>query len=63
MKALLIISIIVLASCGPQSSPDGRSKLRDQTIQKQIDSLKGQNKALADSITRINTVLKQIQHQ
>ena len=61
MKALLIIpAIIVLASCGPESSPDGRSRLRDAAIQTQIDSLKDQTKALTDSIEHINIELKEL---
>lgn len=64
MKVFLIIPVIMLlASCGPQSSPEGRSKLRDEAIQNQIDSLKSQNKALADSVAHINMILKKIQHQ
>ena len=58
MKALLIIpAMMFLASCGPESSPDGRSKLRDAAIQTQIDSLKDQTKALTDSIEHINMKL------
>lgn len=61
MKALLIIpAIIVLASCGPESSPEGRSKLRDAAIQTRIDSLKDQTKALTDSIEHINVELKEM---
>lgn len=63
MKALLIITIILLASCGPKSSPEGRSKLRDQAIQNQIDSLKNQNKALTDSLAHINKVLREMPHR
>ena len=61
MKALLIIpAIILLASCGPESSPEGRSKLRDQAIQTQIDSLKNQTKALTDSVAHINMELREL---
>ena len=61
MKALLIIPIILLlASCGPESSPEGRSKLRDQAILNQIDSLKIQTKALTDSIAHMNKELREL---
>lgn len=63
MKTLLILSIALLTSCGPGSSPEGRSKERDQVIQNQIDSLKSQNKAMADSLALIDKTVKELQHQ
>lgn len=61
MKALLVIpALMVLASCGPGSSPEGRSKLRDQAIQTQIDSLKNQTKALTDSMANMSKELREL---
>lgn len=50
---------MLLASCGPGSSPEGRSKLRDQAIQTQIDSLKNQTKALTDSMENMSNELRE----
>lgn len=50
--------LILLSSCHQESSPEGRSKLRDEKIQLQIDELKQQNKALLDSISVINKKLR-----
>lgn len=60
MKPFIIIALLLslLFACGRESSPDGRSQLRDEVIQNQIDSLKNQNKAMLDSIYLINKQLK-----
>lgn len=60
MKRLTIISIgmFLLAACGRESSPDGRSQIRDEKLEKEIDSLKGQVNTLRDSIGLINKELK-----
>ncbi|MFD2147946.1 hypothetical protein [Mucilaginibacter antarcticus] len=60
MKSTIIILIgtVVLTACGRESSPDGRSQIRDEKIQQQIDSLKAETRALADSIGIINKKLK-----
>jgi len=46
--------MVLLAACGRQSSPDGRSQIRDEKLQMEIDSLKGQANILRDSIGLIN---------
>ena len=43
MKTILIMLLFVAVSCGKESSPEGRSKLRDENLQEQLDSLKLQN--------------------
>jgi len=63
MKSLAIILLLSLAACGRESSPDGRSQMRDENIQKEVDSLKNQNKALQDSITVINKELSELKHK
>ncbi|MGE8378501.1 MAG: hypothetical protein ACN6PN_09130 [Sphingobacterium sp.] len=60
MKKLSIIILLSLAACGRESSPEGRSKIRDENIQKQIDDLTDQNNALRDSIRTINKQLKNL---
>ncbi|EDM38088.1 hypothetical protein PBAL39_00697 [Pedobacter sp. BAL39] len=56
-KLAYIILTFALLSCNRESSPDGRSQLRDEHIQLQIDSLKVQYQAMADSIKIINKKL------
>jgi PBP1b-binding outer membrane lipoprotein LpoB len=60
MKSLVIIliSTVVLSACNRESSPDGRSRIRDEKLQLEIDSLKDQNKAILDSISVINKKLQ-----
>lgn len=58
MKLIAIVIMLSLVACNPESSPDGRSQLRDEKLQIEIDLLKDQNKALLDSITLINQRLK-----
>jgi cell division protein FtsB len=60
MKIIIITLLLSLLACGRDSSPDGRSQIRDENIQSQLDSLKGQNKALLDSITIINEEIKRL---
>ena len=60
MKKLAIIILLSLAACDRVSSPEGRSKIRDENIQKQIDDLGNQNNALLDSIRTINKQLKDL---
>jgi cell division protein FtsB len=60
MKKLAIIILLSLAACGHASSPEGRSKIRDENIQKQIDHLRDQNNALLDSIHNMNKQLKDL---
>jgi uncharacterized protein YlxW (UPF0749 family) len=54
------MSILLFAACGKESSPDGRSQIRDEKLQKEIDSLKSKDNALRDSINLINTKLKHL---
>jgi len=60
MKIFSIIILLSLAACGRESSPEGRSKIRDENTQKQIDDLRDQNNALRDSIRIINRQLKNL---
>ncbi len=49
-----------LLSCGPESSPDGRSRLRDQKLQVQVDSMASQQQAILDTLARIRLEMKQL---
>ena len=60
MKQLLIIISFFMISCNKESSPEGRSKIRDQKMQEEIDYLKDQNRAILDSISVINEKLTQM---
>lgn len=59
-KLATIIILLSLAACGRESSPDGRSQIRDEKIQAQIDNLKDQNNAILDSISIINEELRDL---
>lgn len=63
MKLLSIAVLFTLVACDQQSSPEGRSIIRDEQIQAQIDLLKEQNKAMLDSIMLINNELKTLKHR
>ncbi|MFN0257433.1 hypothetical protein [Pedobacter ureilyticus] len=52
--ALLLITIIGLASCGQNSSPDGRAQLRDQELSQRIDELEKKQIVILDSIRLLN---------
>ncbi|MDB5012828.1 MAG: hypothetical protein JWQ25_1030 [Daejeonella sp.] len=63
MKYLFVIVLLILSSCGPESSPEGRMGMKidalqkqldssgnSSNFQKQLDSLKKQNALILDSI-------------
>ncbi|WP_235833065.1 hypothetical protein [Arcticibacter tournemirensis] len=62
IKLLYISGLFALVACGGQSSPEGRSVIRDEQIQSQINLLKEQNKAILDSIKLINNEIKAIKY-
>lgn len=57
MKTILIMLLFVAVSCGKESSPEGRSKLRDENLQEQLDSLKLQNEQIIEDIRLIKKEL------
>lgn len=62
----LFISLLLLsafASCTRGSSPDGRSQIRDEKIQLQLDSIKHQNKQILDSIEILNQKIRKLQEE
>ncbi|SKA18252.1 hypothetical protein [Sediminibacterium ginsengisoli] len=51
MKKVFSIAIaFTVAACGRESSPEGRSVMRDEQLQAELNLVKEQNKALLDSI-------------
>jgi len=60
--ALLLITIIALASCGKNSSPDGRAQLRDKELAERIDVLEQKQIVILDSIRLLDEKLKAIKH-
>lgn len=73
---LIVVSLVTIIACGPESSPEGRMRKRLDAVQKeldnlgnsnsvqsQIDSLKAQNKALGDSIVKTNQEIQKLKLQ
>lgn len=57
MKTIIMMLLLVVVSCGKESSPEGRSKIRDKNLQEQIDSLKLQNEEIKEDIRLIKKEL------
>lgn len=57
MRAILMMLLFGVVSCGKESSPEGRLKLRDENIQEQLDSLKLQNEQIIEDIRLIKKEL------
>jgi ABC-type transporter MlaC component len=58
----LLLLLTTVIACSHESSPEGRSQLRDEKIQQEIEILKQQHTALLDSIHNIRQELDKIQH-
>ncbi len=57
MRAILMMLLFGVVSCGKESSPEGRLKLRDENLQEQLDSLKLQNEQIIEDIRLIKKEL------
>ena len=59
---LLTIAVLMLslAACGRESSPEGRAEIRHEKMQKKLDSVMQQDRAILDSIRMINQEIKQL---
>ncbi|MES2238903.1 MAG: hypothetical protein V4497_01460 [Bacteroidota bacterium] len=57
MKTIMIMLLFVVVACGKESSPEGRSKIRDEKLQVKIDSLELQNKQIIEDIRLIKKKL------
>ena len=60
MRIAIIIFCVALASCGSNSSPEGRMTNKMEEIRKEIDTLKQQNDALLDSVNKAGRELDSI---
>jgi hypothetical protein len=61
-QALLFICIVALSACGRDSSPEGRMSIQYENLQRElIDSLKQQNEAILDSLSKIREELRKLQ--
>ncbi len=62
MKVLIVFCVLSfsLAACDPQSSPEGRTTSKIEKVQQSIDSLKFQNKAIADSLYQIRKQISEL---
>lgn len=60
MKLLTCLVLLLFTACNREASPDGRSQIRDEKIQQEINLLKEQNVAILDSIKIINRKLAEI---
>jgi len=49
-----IILVLLLAACGRESSPEGRAEIRHEKMQRKLDSVMAQDRAILDSIRMIN---------
>jgi mevalonate kinase len=63
MRSLAIITLVFLAACNKDSSPEGRFKMRTEQLEARLDSLANQNKAILDSIGVINQKLKELKNK
>lgn len=57
MRTVIMLLLFIVIGCGKESSPEGRSKIRDNNLQEQLDSLKLQNKQIQEDIQLIKKEL------
>lgn len=63
MRTLIALFLITsLAACDALSSPEGRSKLRDENLEVKIAMLEQQNADILDSIKVLNSRIQEL-HQ
>ncbi len=54
--------MLSFTACGQNSSPEGRTKIKIEGIQKELDSLKKQNALILDSLGKISEELRRMKH-
>jgi hypothetical protein len=59
-RALILITILAITSCGKNSSPDGRAQLRDQALTERIAALEQKQIVILDSLHLLNEKMKSI---
>lgn len=58
----MAMAIIMLVSCGRESSPEGRMTMKIESLQKEmIDSLQQQNRAILDSLAALRKDVQALQ--
>ena len=61
LRVTMFICILTMSACDRSSSPEGRMSLKIESLQKEmIDSLKQQNRAILDSLSKIREDLKEL---
>lgn len=61
--ALILITVIALASCTQTSSPDGRAQLRDKELSQRIDALEKKQILILDSLQILDAKVKALSNQ
>jgi hypothetical protein len=60
--AMVAMALMLLTSCGRDSSPEGRMTMKIESLQKEmIDSLQQQNKAILDSLAALRKDVQALQ--
>ena len=55
---------VMLTACGRESSPEGRMSMKLEDLHREmVDSLKQQNRAILDSLSKIREELNEIKQQ
>lgn len=62
MRSLALVSVcaLLLAACGPESSPEGRMGIKIDKLQNSLDSLKAQNAMMKDSLGKLSDEVGQL---
>ena len=62
MRSLVLVSVcaLLLAACGPESSPEGRMGIKIDKLQNSLDSLKAQNAMMKDSLGKLSVEVGQL---
>jgi hypothetical protein len=62
MRSLVLVSAcaLLLAACGPESSPEGRMGIKIDKLQNSLDSLKAQNAMMKDSLGKLSAEVSQL---
>lgn len=63
-NGVLPFLLLLLIACGGNSSPEGRMRLKLEDLHKEmIDSLKKQNTAILDSLSKIREDLRKLENK
>ncbi len=63
-NGVLSFLLLLLIACGENSSPEGRMRIKLEDLHKEmIDSLKKQNTAILDSVSKIRKDLRRLENK